>query len=120
MADQPGHVGIAMQQAVTEALTCHRICEETITHCLRTGGRHAEPDHIRLMMDCADICRTVADFMTRGSPFSAGLCALCADVCEACAINCESFGSDSEMQACAQACRRCAQSCRAMAAQSAV
>ena len=27
------------------------------------GGKHAESDHINLLMDCARICNTNADFM---------------------------------------------------------
>lgn len=115
MRHESGHVGIALQQGVTEALSCHRICEETITHCLYVGGAHADPDHIRLLMDCADICRTAADFMVRGSRFSPSISALCADVCEACAADCERFTDDAQMVACVQACRRCAQACREMA-----
>lgn len=115
MTHQPGHVGIALQQSVTEALTCHRICEETITHCLYTGGPHAEPDHVRLLMDCADICRVAADFLVRGSQFTASIAALCADICEACAAGCEHFHDDAQMVSCAQACRRCAQACRQVA-----
>lgn len=106
---------IAMQHGVTEALTCHRICEETITHCLRQGGAHSDPDHIRLLMDCADICRMAADYMVRGSEFHAALCALCADICATCAAGCERFHDDDTMVACAQACRRCEASCRQMA-----
>jgi hypothetical protein len=115
MDTQHGHAGLAMQQAVTEAMTCHRICEETITHCLHTGGRHADGDHIRLLLDCADICRTAADFMTRGSRFASAISTLCADICEACAADCATFHDDSTMDACVEACRRCAQTCRQMA-----
>ncbi|WP_203736611.1 four-helix bundle copper-binding protein [Catellatospora chokoriensis] len=89
--------GVDMQQAVTYALECHRICEETITHGLQAGGNHVEAAHIRLLTDCADICRTAADFMARGSEFHAAVCAVCADVCERCAIDCERFGDDSLM-----------------------
>ena len=112
MAQPQQKAGIALQHSVTEALTCHRICEETITHCLHAGGAHADPDHIRIMMDCADICRMAADYMVRGSQFIPAVAALCADICEACAAECERFDSDAQMVACAQACRRCAQSCR--------
>ena len=111
---KPQQSGIALQHSVTEALTCHRICEETITHCLHTGGAHADSDHIRMMMDCADICRVASDYMVRGSQFTSAIAALCADICEACAADCERFHDDAQMVACAQACRRCAQSCRQM------
>ena len=44
---------------------CHRACLQTLTYCMKQGGRHAEPEHLRLLMDCADICLTSAAFMIR-------------------------------------------------------
>ena len=54
---------------------CHRACLQTLAYCLRQGGRHAEGDHLRLLMDCADICLTSAAFMIRGSDLHAHTCA---------------------------------------------
>lgn len=107
--------GMDMSRHVAAALECHRTCEETITYCLEQGGRHAEAAHIRLMTDCADICRTAADFMVRGSQFHSQICAVCADVCDACADDCATFGEDAQMTKCVQACRECARLCREMA-----
>jgi hypothetical protein len=68
------------------------------------------------LMDCADICRTSADFMLRGSPQHALTCGTCAEVCAACAESCERIGQqDGMMKKCAEVCRRCAESCRHMA-----
>ncbi len=115
MAQQPKPGAPQMQRAVTDALDCHRVCEETIAYCLQQGGPHAEASHIRLLTDCADICRLAADFMVRSSEFHPQLCALCADVCVRCAEDCERFAGDEQMRRCADACRRCAESCRQMA-----
>jgi hypothetical protein len=105
----------AMQQCIDECLSCHRVCVETTQHCLQMGGRHAEASHIRLMLDCAEICQTSANFMLRGSDLHAHTCGVCAEVCQRCAEDCERFGDDQMMMQCAQACRRCAESCRQMA-----
>lgn len=118
MPHTPGHTS-QMQRGVADALECHRICEETITYCLQQGGAHADAEHIKLMTDCADICRVAADFMVRGSRFHGAVCGICADICEACAADCERFGDDEQMRQCAEACRRCAESCRQMATVSA-
>lgn len=83
------------------------------THCLEVGGPHAAPDHIRIMLDCAQICMASADFMLRGSAHHADICRVCADICEACARSCEPLDG---MEDCVAACRACAESCRAMAA----
>jgi hypothetical protein len=101
-----------MQNCIDECLQCYQTCtREAMNHCLETGGKHVEPNHFRLMMNCAEMCRTAADFMLSGSALHVRVCAVCADVCDACAENCEQIG---DMDDCAQACRRCAQTCRQM------
>ena len=104
-----------MRSCIAECQSCHSVCLETVIHCLEMGGKHAEPAHIRLLLDCADICATSADFMLRGSPLHGRTCGVCAEVCEQCARSCEMMGDDPMMQQCAAACRSCAQSCREMA-----
>ena len=104
-----------MRDCIQECQRCHDSCTETVTHCLQMGGDHAEPNHIRLFWDCAEICQTSANFMLRISEFHGQTCGVCADVCERCAENCERFADDQMMQQCAQACRSCAESCREMA-----
>lgn len=105
-----------MEACIEACRECARICTETVRHCLEMGGEHADARHIALLLDCAQICQTSADFMLRGSDLSPRICAACAAVCAACAESCERFGDDAAMRACAEACRRCAESCRAMAA----
>ena len=97
-----------MRACIQECHNCHDSCAETVTHCLQMGGEHAEPSHIRLLLDCAEICQTSANFMLRMSEFHGQTCGVCADVCER-------FGDDQMMQECAEACRSCAQSCHEMA-----
>jgi len=104
-----------MRNCIRECQSCHSICLETVTHCLERGGKHAEASHIRLLLDCADICQTSDDYMLRNSDLHARTCGVCADVCERCAEDCERFGDDPVMQQCAAACRNCATSCREMA-----
>jgi hypothetical protein len=77
--------------------------------CLEMGGRHVEPVHFRVMMNCAQLCQTAADFMLSRSPFHAQLCALCAEICDACGDSCEAVGG---MPQCVEVCRSCAESCR--------
>ena len=107
----------AMRDCIQSCQNCHSICLETVTYCLQMGGEHASPGHIRLLLDCAEICQTSANFMLRTSDLHTRTCAVCAEVCERCAQDCARFGNDSVMQQCAEVCRRCAQSCREMAAQ---
>jgi hypothetical protein len=108
------HLSAEMQQCVDECLRCYGVCLGTaMHHCLETGGDHVAPPHFRLMMACAEICRTSAHFMLIGSPHHKHTCRECAEICEECAADCERLGGIEE---CVQACRRCAERCRAMAA----
>lgn len=112
------HTSAKMQECIQECQTCSQVCLETVTHCLQKGGKHAQPEHIRLLLDCAEICQTSANFMIRGSDHHVQTCGVCAEVCDACAASCESFKDDAEMQRCAEECRHCAQECREMAGMS--
>lgn len=102
-----------MQACIEACESCHASClSHAATHCLEMGGKHVEPTHFRLMLDCAEICQTAANFMLRGSAHHAHVCAECAEICESCAKSCEQIG---DMDDCVQACRKCAASCHAMA-----
>src|SRR5436305_536836 len=105
----------AMMDCVDDCTDCHAVCTETVSHCLQMGGEHARPEHIRLLLDCAQICGTSADFLLRGSELHTFTCQACAEICERCAQDCERLGDDPGMRACIEACRRCAESCRRMA-----
>jgi hypothetical protein len=94
---------------------CHRACLQTLVYCMNMGGPHAEPDHLRLLMDCADICAVSAAFMLRASDLHGHTCAACAEVCRRCADDCASMADDLRMKALADTCRHCAESCAAMA-----
>ena len=110
------HSSTEMQGCIDECLRCHAICLQTVSHCLEMGGKHADPAHIRLLLDCAEICQASANFMLRGSDLHQRTCGVCAEVCRACAESCERMGGTDElMQQCAQQCRRCQESCRQMA-----
>jgi hypothetical protein len=110
------HVTPEMRQCAGECSSCHDVCLETISYCLHQGGKHADPHHIRLLMDCVQICHTSEDFMLRGSNLHGHTCRACAEVCRRCADGCEKMGDDAQMKTCAQSCRRCAESCGKMAA----
>ncbi len=101
-----------MQDAIKACLDCHSMCLQTaMNFCLERGGRHVEQQHFRLMINCAELCQTSANFMLSDSPLHGRVCAICAEACEACAKSCEKVG---DMRECAEECQRCAKSCRSM------
>lgn len=110
------HMSTEMQECITNCQECHAVCTATTAYCLQMGGKHAEPKHIRVMMDSAELCAVSENFMLRMSDMHPQTCGVCADACEACAQSCEQFGDDAVMQQCAETCRRCAASCRSMEA----
>ena len=102
------------RRCVDACLECHRVCVTVASqHSLDVGGKHVEPRHMRLMLACAEMCRTAAYLMELGTEFHQRTCAVCAEICEECARDCGTLG---DMDECALACRRCAESCRRMAA----
>ncbi len=102
-----------MSECIEHCTDCHRACLETaMNHCLEAGGKHVEPEHFRLMMNCAEICQTSANFMLSGSDLHHLTCGVCAEVCKRCADDCERVG---DMEECVRACRQCAESCARMA-----
>jgi hypothetical protein len=105
-----------IEQCIQTCLDCHRICLETITHCLLRGGEYASEKRILLLQDCAEICDTTANFLTRNSDLHATICGTCAEVCLKCAEDCERLGNDDLLKACAKACRQCAEYCQLMVA----
>ena len=114
------HMSEEMKRCIQLCQDCHAVCVQTIGHCLRMGGRHAAPEHIKLLMDCAQICTTTADYMARESSLHDRMCGLCSEICGLCADSCEHVGGDDHMvKQCAELCHRCAGSCERMASKGA-
>lgn len=114
---QNAQAGQDLERCIENCTNCHRICLETAAmHFRGEGSRDISEAMVRLLIDCAEICRTSADFMIRGSEVHAHTCRACAAICERCADECDRMGADPHMAACVEICRKCAESCREMAA----
>lgn len=101
------------QQCIEDCQRCHNEClEMALGFSLDLEDPEASGALLRLLINCAEICQTTANFMLSGSPVHGVVCEACAEVCDACAIACEEWGG---MEACAESCRLCADSCREMA-----
>lgn len=101
-----------MQACADLCTACSKTClSEAMNRCLEAGGEHLEPKHFRLMMACAEICRSAAAVMLIGVPQHVFVCNACAEICRACADSCEKIG---DMTECAKICRTCALSCEEM------
>lgn len=110
------HTTEEMDRCIQICQDCHALCTRTIRHCLELGGRLAAPEHIRLLVDCAQMCEINVDYMLRGSLLHDRVCGVCAEACKLCAENCAQLAGDDQMlKQCADLCRRCAGSCERMA-----
>lgn len=112
MPDIHKHQDPATHACIHACEEAHDICVHEVHDCLKKGGKHADPAHIGLLLDCATICHAAEDLMLRHSPMHDSTCRACAEICEACAKSCEEIGDTD----CAEACRKCAASCRSMSA----
>ncbi len=107
-----------MQECIDNCSECSNVCLQTISHCLRQGGKTADSKSIQLLAESVEICRASAKFLCLASAHYRETCGLCAEICEECADACESAGGgDEQIKKCAKACRTCAQSCQEMAGQ---
>jgi hypothetical protein len=102
------------QSCIEACQACADACDACASLCLKEPDVGAMAKCIALDMDCAQVCRLAAAYMSRGSEFSPATCELCADVCDACGEECAKH-TMSHCQECAQACWRCVKECRAMA-----
>ena len=108
------HLSNDMHACIQECLKCHTTClSAAMNHCLEAGGPHTEPEHFRLMIACAEMCRTAAAVMAIGTALHKETCRACAEFCTRCAESCAALDG---MEDCAEQCRPCARHCSAMAA----
>jgi len=105
----------AFEACIEACNQCAQACDHCAASCLKETDPGRMADCIRLDMDCAQICRLAAAFMSRGSQFAQTICAACADICDACGEECGRHQME-HCQAIAAACKRCAEACRQMAA----
>ena len=104
-----------VQDCIEACLNCHAACTMTAQHALAEGGEKGDINMVGVLLDCAEICQTSANFLLRGSPFHAVTCAACAELCRACEEACRSISGDERLVHCAEICAACAESCERMA-----
>lgn len=97
------------ERCIDSCLGCYRMCVQTaMGQCLEAGGGHIAPDHFRLMLGCAEMCRAAAHAMVVGVENHRVFCGACALMCDDCAASCEQLDGMAE---CARTCRACADVC---------
>jgi hypothetical protein len=106
------------QHCIDECIACATACSHCATECLKEANIKELSNCIQLDLECAVICRSVAELMSLGSEYSYYFCSGCIEVCHACAEECEKHAAMGmeHCRACAEACRKCAAACEEMIA----
>lgn len=82
--------------------------------CMDEPEPQAFASSVKVTLDCAAICRVVAQLIARDSRFTREMYLVCARVCDATAAECEKHAAD-HCQVSVEICRNCADECRRMA-----
>lgn len=110
---QPQTTGAASaaecQSCLDACLACHALCLDTALHCLQSDPA-ADAGMIRMLLDCAEICRTNAELLRAdGDPLEASM--VCGMVYEQFARECDGLAGDPQLRRCAEAMRACVDAC---------
>ena len=111
---EEGNVSPEVKECLKDCLDCYQACTETLAKCLVIGGEHAKLEHVNLLIDCAKMCSTNAEFMLRNSSYYPQICSITADISDECSYMCDRFEEDF-MKECSNVCRRCSDACREIA-----
>ena len=90
---------------------CAAECYHCAAACLGEKDVKMLTNCIRMDIDCAEICKTTASFLARGSEHAAHLLKECAEICNDCAEECEKHIHMEHCKRCAEICRACAEAC---------
>lgn len=94
----------------SECKGCEQMCEKTLNYCLKKGGKHAAPEHVKLMKDCIAVCKANSDLRSRDSKYAEELSKLCSKICADCSAACEKL-KDPKMKECVDTCKKCSECC---------
>lgn len=103
------------QSCIDACNSCAEACGHCAASCLQEPDVKSMTRCIQLDIDCAEICRVAAGYMSRASELAGEVCETCAVVCDACAQECAKHSKMEHCRQSAEACRRCAEECRRMA-----
>jgi hypothetical protein len=98
--------GDATPQSPTTALLVAAVegCNVAVSHCVRRGGRHADPAHLGRLVDGIELGQTAAELEQRRSPLLAAQLEVCAAAFGRVAESCARFPEDPVLAWCGQAC----------------
>lgn len=106
----------ALQECIEACFDCAQTCTACADACLGEEQVQQLVRCIRLNLDCADICDTTGQVLSRQTEPEPSLLRAqlqaCAEACRTCGAECERHADHHEhCRVCAEACRRCEDAC---------
>ena len=105
--------------AIEEALNCFQTCTACADACLSEDMVADLAKCIRTNLDCASICATTVQVLSRHTGYDANITraqlTACIAACRACRDECSAHaGMHEHCKVCAEACRACERACQAL------
>lgn len=92
---------------------CIVACQNCSDACLdETDMLPKMVECIRLDRDCAEMCQTTLNFISRNSNYAAEMISMCEKLCKACGDECGKHEAQ-HCKDCAKACKECEEACKA-------
>src|SRR3954447_22792005 len=120
MAEEERRSEVGISQEVRECIKatseCYSVSAETFRYCVEGEMDLRDPQLMRLLIDCCEVCQATQNSMLRGSDLSLMWAAVCVEACgELAAGGRDVDGSDEQLTHCAEACDETADCCRRLA-----
>ena len=93
-------------------LLCVDACNTCAVACLDEENASKMKNCIKMDLDCAEICQTSINFITRDSLYTKEILQMCFKLCEACALECGIHTGMEHCVKCAERCKQCANECK--------
>ena len=108
-----------LAEAIDAALECFQSCTACADACLSEQDVAAMTRCIRDNLDCADICATTVNVLSRHTGYDATLTRAqlhaCIQACRTCGDSCAEHAEHmAHCATCAESCRSCEQTCQAL------
>lgn len=99
-----------IKNCVEACIACATSCNHCAVSCLEEENVKNLTKCIKLDLECAAMCKAVAELLNIEGAYSKELCQLCVAICNACAEECEKHAKMGmeHCEECAEACRACA------------
>jgi len=105
----------ALKESMKDCMEAHISCVELESRARKMDDQRVDDALLRVIRECADMCRLTADAALHDSESRTALAKACIDVTRRCAEDCARFMGNVEMQRCADVCARAVLACQRLA-----